>query len=156
MFGGGGEFRLQALCKRFFFGECAGGGFGGILGGFDGFLEHGDIAFQRGAVFRVFGGLVGGGGELSAERGDGVAQFSLATPLDDNQRGEQEAADGVDDDECAGSHSVFGFEAYFLDTRIAHGIEHAEHLFVAGLFISGNEDAGRADGGEGFQAICYF
>ena len=51
------------------------------------------------------------------------------------------------------SHSLLlGFEADFFDTGFADGVEDAEDLFVAGVFIGGDEDAGIGGGTAGAEA----
>jgi hypothetical protein len=72
-----------------------------------------------------------------------------------DQAGEGEAADDVEHWQHAGVHSV-GFEADFFDTRVAHGVEHAEHLLVAGILVGGDQDAGFGGDGRGLEAAGDF
>ena len=153
---GGGDFGFENVgCCRIR-GSGKGGFFGGFLSGCDGFLQHGDVSLKYGGTLALTRRKFFGGAEFTLGRDQDLIGFAFLQPLAGDQGGEHEAADCVEDREDAGFHAsrvgVLRLETDSFDSGISDGVEHAEHLLVAGLGIGGDEDASLVRLGFGFEA----
>ena len=109
LFAGGGGFGLEGGGLRVLFRQREDGGPGGFPGGFDGFLEDRDVALEGGGAGGFGGGLVLGAVELGFEFQQGFIEGAFLLPLQEDQAGEGEAADGVENGKGFHASGIGGF-----------------------------------------------